>query len=100
MKMEKLLTDLEVAMVRAREFADVDDDGTCNFDTPWLIIEGKVDIKAINELCGCYEVENNCYAVGYKILNGQAYRRTKMAEEFVDCLRRLGYMAYVHYRAD
>lgn len=97
------MADLKVAAIRALAFADLDDTGTCNFDTPWLFVEEPLteeDLIDINDKLGCYEVEEKCYAIGYKILNGQAYRRTKMAEEFVDALRKLGYVAYVHYRID
>lgn len=103
MRNDKLIADVMVATIRAHQFADVDDNGTCNFDTPWVFVEtplDKDDVREINDTIGCYEVEECCYAIGSRILSGQAYRRTKMAEEFVDCLRKLGHTAYVHYRID
>ena len=94
---------LEIAKQKAMAYANYDDGGTCNFDSPLIQLKGtssKTLEKWFSEY-GVYQLyQGGWYIIGCRVLCGQGYRRTKMAEEFAETLKQLGYTCYVHYVMD
>ena len=107
MKAEKILAlrcALLIAYSEALKQKDIEDGGTCNFDTPTLILPSEWNKANINEafkLTGfqAYKVRENVYHV-LGAVEGQGYRRTAMAETFRDTLIKLGYNSGVYYQMD
>jgi len=105
----KLASDIIESVFRAREYSDVPDEGTCNFDTPYIATEkGKISesvIKEAAELANVYCSKNyrgffsGTYDL-YGFLEGQASRRTKMAEAFANSLKNKGYVTGMKYIMD
>ncbi len=92
------------AKLEAKKFVDVDDGGTCNFDTPVLKLGSEWTderIKRAFNLTGLrpYRVNENTISV-LDACEGQGFRRTAMAEAFRDSLKASGYEAYVEYQMD
>lgn len=100
---ENLALALGVAKKEAEKYANIEDNGTCNFDSPMVLLKG-AKIKTLKEMFeeeyGVYAHYTGSYIIGHKIMCGQGWRRTKMAEAFAAKLRELGWDAYVNYVMD
>ena len=94
---------LLIAVSQAEIFKDIEDGGTCNFDTPCLILQGwnEIDIREAFLLTGLrpYIRQDNTVMI-FDACSGQGFRRTAMAEAIRDSLKQSGYNAYVDYRMD
>ena len=107
MKTERILAlrcALLIAYSEAQKLKDVDDGGTCNFDTPTLKLTSEwkeADVNEAFKLTGLtpYKVAKNVYHV-LGAVEGQGFRRTAMAEAFRDALNSLGYDSHVYYQMD
>ena len=106
---EKLAQALAMAKKNALMYADYDDGGTCNFDTPYVYLDGTTiktlekyfgEEYAVYKRFGWSKYIPHCFTIGHKVLSGQGNRRTKMAEVFANTLRDYGYNAGVHYVID
>lgn len=101
---------LTKAMIRAKKaaqaYANVEDGGTCNFDSPCLLgwhgMKKSLVIQAIKDaglsswewrFCGLHLV------IGGGTM-GQGNRRTLMAEAMAKSLEKDGYNAGMYYQAD
>ena len=103
-KIRSLKYALELAKAEALKLQNVEDGGTCNFDTPMIVLTSDwkdSDVHKVFRATGLrpYKVEKNVYHV-LGAVEGQGFRRTAMAEAFKDCLRNLGYSSYVYYQMD
>ena len=84
----------------------IEDGGTCNFDTPQLILTGwrESEIKEAFDAAGlrCYiQKSGKSYVVDViGCTNGQGDLRTEMAEAARESLKADGYEAYVYYQMD
>ena len=92
------------AKLEAKKYADVEDGGTCNFDTPVLKLGSEWTDERRDRafaLTGLrpYRISKSTIHV-LDAVEGQGFRRTAMAEAFRDSLRASGYEAYVDYRMD
>jgi len=95
---------LELAHGEAQKLKDLAAGGTCNFDTPTLILASEwtdADVNKAFRSSGLrpYKVAKNVYHV-LGAVEGQGFRRTAMAEAFRDCLVELGYNSHVYYQMD
>lgn len=95
---------LQIAYLEAQKLKDVDDGGTCNFDTPTLTLPSEwteSNVKEAFKLTGLrpYKEGKNVYHV-LGAVDGQGFRRTAMAKAFRDCLVGLGYNSHVYYQID
>jgi hypothetical protein len=103
MNKEKLLEDLKVAKEKALAYKNETDGGTCNIDTPLIKLEGTNEQELqelIGEEYGVCHYNGDWYEIAFKVMSGQAHRRTMMAMEFILTLRELGYKSYVHWVID
>lgn len=99
---------LEMAICRAEQhasrFADTEDNGTCNFDTPMIKVKATerqlaaMDWKVMKY--GKRQPDGTSYFLIFIDLRGQGNRRTRMAEAAVESLRESGYNASVCYQMD
>ena len=102
---EKLTQDLETAKLQAMAVASElkGDTGTCNLDTPLIKVVGTNE-KELRDLFGeeygINKYNGDWYQVGFKVLQGQANKRTIMAREFSNTLLDLGWHSIVHYVID
>lgn len=107
MKAERILAlrcALLIAYSEALKLKNIDDDGTCNFDTPALILDHKWkdgDVEEAFKLTGLkpYKVGKSEYHI-LGAVTGQGSQRTAMAEAFRNSLRASEYNAYVYYQMD
>ena len=95
---------LLIAHYEAQQLKDMEDGGTCNFDTPTLKLTSEwkeADVNKAFNLTGLqpYKVEKGYYHI-LGACEGQGFRRTAMAEAFRDCMVQLGYVSHVHYQMD
>ena len=95
---------LLIAVSEAEKVQNTEDDGTCNFDTPALILDSKWKynhVVAAFNLTGLrpYKAGKHEYHI-LGAVTGQGAQRTAMAEAFRDSLKASGYNAYVHYQMD
>lgn len=95
---------LQIALVEAQKLKNVEDGGTCNFDTPTLTLASEwsdADVNKVFKSTGLrpYKVAKNVYHV-LGAVEGQGFRRTAMAEAFRDTLVQLGYASSVYYQMD
>lgn len=102
----KELDALEYALAKANQaaklFANSEDGGTCNFDTPII------NIKATQKQVASLDFElSKCTWGLYKgwwfvdlPLYGQGNRRTRMAEAIAKSLNESGFNARVYYQVD
>ena len=99
---------LRIALLIARHASeqkkDIDDGGTCNLDTPVLVLSNwsNEDIKKAFDFTGLiphiYDHGKTVHIGG--AVDGCGFRRTAMAEAFRDSLKESGYQAYVYYKID
>ena len=107
MKAERILAlrcALLIAYSEAQKLKDMEDGGTCNFDTPTLKLTSEwkeADVNEAFKLTGLqpYKVEKGYYHI-LGACEGQGDRRTAMAETFRDSLKALGYNSHVYYQMD
>ena len=107
MKAEKILAlrcALLIAYSEAQKLKNVDDGGTCNFDTPTLKLTSEwkeADVNEAFKLTGLrpYKVDEDYYHI-LGACEGQGFRRTAMAEAFRNTLTALGYNSHVYYQMD
>lgn len=96
---------LKEAYSRAQEVS-IEDGGTCNFDTPQLILTGwrEAEIREAFDAAGlrCYiQKSGKSHVVDVMdCTKGQGDLRTEMAEAARDSLKASGYEAYVYYQMD
>lgn len=110
MATDKQINELGIALSRAKEvanqYANVEDTGTCNFDTPQIFLAGWRPVEVQRAFASAdlwYEAKtsgNTLIVDIYGCLRGQASRRTQMAEAMRDSLRNDGYESYVYYQMD
>lgn len=102
-EIEALRTALIKAKDEAQNFANVEDGGTCNFDTPYLFLLGWTN-EEIQKAFQLTELRPYIRKTGQVLVfdacEGQGFRRTEMARAFRDSMRESGYNAYVEYRMD
>ena len=103
-KLSSLKYALQIAIYEASKHKNDEDGGTCNFDTPTLILSSEwkeSDGQRVFRSVGLrpYKVAKNVYHV-FDVAEGQGFRRTAMAEAFRDCMVQLGYVSHVHYQMD
>lgn len=99
---------LEYAILKAEKeamkHADDDDRGSCNFDTPMICINATpkqvAGLEWQLEKVGKKKGVNGTWYFVYTHLEGQANRRTKMAEAVVKSLKEQGYISAVYYQLD
>ena len=104
---KKSINDLHFALlaakIKAYDLIETEDNGTCNFDSPILILEKEWSDKDIREAfngTGLQYLREKDTVEIYNATDGQGYRRTAMAEAFCESLRASGYNAGVDYRMD
>ena len=103
-KISNLKISLLISLVEAQKHKEEDDGGTCNFDSPVLVLPSEwkeSDVRKAFENTGLrYEkMSENSYEI-FGATEGQALRRTIMAMAFRDSLTKQGYIARVHYVMD
>ena len=106
MDYEKLAKDLATAKhdTMLAIMNDNDDGGTCNFDTPILLIKGarmdKLEEAAASAGVRISKWGSGCYHIYGNFLCGQGNLRTKCAETFAKSLESNGWKTYVCYAMD
>ena len=106
----KMIDSLSEALLRAKNsaliYADAEDDGTCNFDTPQLSLsewKPKEVEQAFSKADLRCDIQKSGKGLIVDILGcttGQGSRRTQMTEAVRDSLKADGYEAYVYYQMD
>lgn len=102
-QIEALRVALLIARNEAEKLADIEDGGTCNFDTPYLFLVNWTEEEIIDafKLTGLRPyIRSTGQVLVFDACAGQGYRRTEMARAFRDSMRESGYNAYVEYRMD
>lgn len=103
-KMMELKKALLAAKQAAEKLKDTEDGGTCNFDTPILVLPKEWSVSNIYEAfehTGLRaDITRRNFIRIYGAVEGQGFRRTYMAEAFRDSLKAAGYDAIVEYRMD
>ena len=102
MKKREEIEALRAALIKAKDeaqrFADIEDGGTCNMDTPVMFLHkwknAEIEEAFRNTGLRLYAEKNGRILV-FDACAGQGYRNTAMAEAFRDSLRASGYTAYV-----
>lgn len=102
-KVDDLSKAFSKALAAAEVYANIPDDGTCNFDSAVLWAKGwrEADVKAAAEKVGLRVSKwgaGQFHILGYQ--SGQAERRSQMAEAFSEELRANGYISTVYYAMD
>lgn len=100
--LNKLMNDIAYAAAVAIMYDEVEDGGSCNFDTPIVELTlTKKERVAVAEFLTPIGTRGykNCYFVEVP-LYGQGNRRTRMAEAAAEALRKEGYKASVYYQLD
>ncbi|MCK9416960.1 hypothetical protein M0Q97_09910 [Candidatus Dojkabacteria bacterium] len=106
-KIEKIVNALNKAKNAANEFADSEDGGSCNFDSCVIKLPRwtEDDIKEIEKQSGVSigsQLSSRWYK-GYRFINignGQANRKTRMAEAAKKSLKADGYDVSMYYAMD
>ena len=103
---EKLERDISLAQKEADKFRNVDDGGTCNFDTVTIFLgrRSKAKMAKIAELDWSLIPVDSKYWSGYWFVffnvNGQANRRSEMVEAAGKKMRELGWNVRMYYEMD
>lgn len=104
-KYEKLTEDLKKAAFVAKEFAyEIDDGGTCNFDSLMLVLfryDKEKTLEAIRK-AGLRAFKDSFWK-SYIIsppIPAQGDMRTIQAEKMAECMKKFGYDATVYYQMD
>ena len=122
-KQEKRIADLSAAFEKAKKYAELyansEDDGSCNLDSPTIYYKKSGDPEKLgksSELTA-HDVEKAATAAGVRVwrwtlwkssvyvvnwsgMKGQANRRSRMAEAFCEMLKMSGYGAGLFCQAD
>lgn len=100
------ISELEQALVKAKnammEYADTEDGGSCNFDTPVIRINATERQMAMLDY-RVVKVDERGWRGWWFVflpLMGQANRRTRMAEAACKSLKESGFEASVYYQLD
>lgn len=106
-KYEKFTADLLQAIALSDKLRNTTDNGSCNFDSPAIMIDGYKQTeleKAIAAAgCRCYDwklTSKEKALVIYGFTAGQADRRSLMAECAYKHLKFLGYPMMMYYQMD
>ena len=110
MATKTMIDSLSEALLRAKNsaliYADIEDDGTCNFDTPQLSLNGwkrsEVEQAFAKADLRC-DIQNSGKGLIVDIIgctSGQGSRRTQVAEAVRDSLKSEVYEAFVYYQMD
>lgn len=104
-RVEKFAKALSVAKAEAMKFADIEDGGTCNFDSATVRLEGwrATDVEKACEIAGvhCYKFAGKYYRPWHICYtHGQGDRRSRMAEAFNESLIASGYDSGMWYATD
>lgn len=100
---------IEAAGRAAMEFVGVEDNGTCNMDSPIIMLPEGIKVRETREMKDSYgrllieKVGGGIWKGWYFVnvpLYGQANRRTKMAEAASKSLEQAGITASVFYQMD
>jgi hypothetical protein len=100
--LNNLTIDILNANNAAFMYSEVEDGGSCNFDTPMVELKlTKKERAAVADFLTPIGMRGykNCYFVEVP-LYGQGNRRTRMAEAAAEALRKEGYKASVYYQLD
>ena len=103
----KLAADLAEVHARAlAETADVDDGGTCNFDSPTLMLPRwvKAYVREAARIAGVGAFQTKTWGSTFWVIcprvPAQANRRTVCAERMSQLLNEKGYESYMYYQMD
>jgi hypothetical protein len=104
---QKIAEAIRKAVAKAQEFKTMQDGGTCNFDSAYLIVPGMRDNqgKEIETLAGVV-LDLGTYPCHGRILriiggkSGQGDRHTKMAEVMGESLKADGFNVGMWYQMD
>ena len=104
MKTLELKSALMIAKIEAEKLKDIDDGGTCNFDSPTLSLPSEwtkmmLDVAFMNTGMNYTKIGKETILIS-GFLEGQGFRRTAMAEAFSEALNKLGYVSRVYYQMD
>lgn len=99
---------LELAIMRAEQdaqkYADTEDGGTCNFDSPMVRIKATEKQLSVMDWpvykYGKRHADGTTWFVISMNLNGQGNRRTRMAQAAADSLRAQGYETSLYQSMD
>jgi hypothetical protein len=110
MATKEMIISLSEALIRAKNmasrYADKEDSGTCNFDTPQINLVGwkrgdiEVAFRKAGLICSIQKTGEGFIADIIGCSSGQGSRRTQMAEAVRDSLKSDGYEAFVYYQMD
>lgn len=105
---KKEIDKLEMAILKAekeaQKYADTEDGGSCNFDTP--MIKVKATEKQLAQMdwqvfkVGKRQSDRETWYQVLINLSGQGNRRTRMAEAAAKSLQEQGYESSVYYEID
>lgn len=111
-KTEMKIAALTAALIKAKEagtkYTDIDDGGTCNFDSPKIYLPRwrQKDVEKACENAGlrCFVYTlwgSKAYVIcGGPLSSGQGDRRSKIAEVMYESLKADGYDAGMYYQMD
>lgn len=95
---------ISIAEKEAQKYADSEDGGTCNFDTPMFKVKAtkrqlaQMDWQVMQ--IGKRQPDGGAWFTVFINLDGQGNRRTRMAEAAAESLKKSGYDASVMYEMD
>lgn len=102
-KIKHLRNSLIAAAGSAMRFKNVEDNGTCNFDTPIIFLKDFTDVEIKKAFEGtpfrAYFNHDGSIEI-FGVCSGIGFRRTTMAEAIRDSLKGNGYIAHVRYQMD
>ena len=103
-KILELKNALLIAKIEADKLKDIDDGGTCNFDTPTLKLPSEwtntmLEVAFMRTGLSYARISKETIHI-LGAVSGQGNRRTAMAEAFRDTLCELGYVSHVYYQMD
>ena len=102
-ELEKLALAITKANAYAAAYSEVEDGGSCNLDTPVIKIKGLTEEQAKQLPANLGKVSSGVWKGWWFVfgnLQGQAMRRTAMAEAICKSLEEDGYEASVYYMLD
>lgn len=103
---DKLERDIALAQKEADKYRNMDDGGTCNFDTVTIFLgrKSKNKMNNISQLDWSLIPVDSKYWSGYWFVffnvNGQANRRSEMMEAAGKKMRELGWDVKMYYEMD
>ncbi len=103
-EIDKLEMAIMKAEMEAQKYADTEDGGTCNFDTPMVKVKAtekqlaQMEWRVFKE--GERQPDGGTWFQILIRLSGQGNRRTRMAEAAAKSLQESGYNSSVYYAMD